>query len=122
MTPEEFITKIKEVVYESAIRGSLSLIQKPSGRNPPANLVALSQWFSGLSEADKKTVKTAITLAARQAVFGMLAVLDGVRQIENPSENGMLELRYVNNNEIRLLNDPNADSLHDLFNREAPSV
>lgn len=40
--------------------------------------------------------------AARSAVFGVLAVLDGSRKIEEPSE-GYLELRYFNEHRQELL-------------------
>ena len=117
MTPEEFIIKIRQVVYESAINGTLSVIQKPPGRRPPENLVVLSQWFMQLPDTDKKIFQRAIALAAHQATFAMLAVLDGVRQIDEAPLKGTLELRHIKSGQSVLLNAPNSDHLHDLFNQ-----
>jgi hypothetical protein len=121
MTPEEFIAQIRQVVYKSAASGTMSLIEKPPGRKPPENLVALSKWFSQLPDSDKDMVRKAITLAAHGATFGMLAVLDGVRQIEDSPLKGRLELHYIKGDQRTLLNEPSAEALHDLFNQAGVS-
>ena len=118
MTPEEFITKIRQVVFEPAINGTMSLIEKPPGRRPSEDLVALSKWFLQLSDTDKKMLQSAIALAAHGATFGMLAVLDGVRQIDDTPQKGTLELSYIKDGQSVLLNDPNFEHLHDLFNQQ----
>lgn len=117
MTSKEFISQIRQVVYKSTISGTMLLIEKPPGRKPPENLVAISKWFSQLPDSDKDMVCKAITLSAHGATFGMLAVLDGVRQIEDSPVKGTLELHYVKNNQHTLLNAPSAEALHDLFNQ-----
>jgi hypothetical protein len=121
MTPEEFIINIRQVVFDSAVNGTLSVIQKAPGRKPSENLVVLSQWFMQLSDAEKEIFRSAIALAAHQATFGMLAVLDGSRQIDDGPAQGTLELRYLKNGRNVLLNGPDSAPLHDLFNQqEAP--
>jgi hypothetical protein len=70
-----------------------------------------------LSENDKKIFRQAIAIAAHQATFGMLAVLDGARQIEDSPVKGTLELHYVKSDQRMLLNAPSAEALHDLFNQ-----
>src|ERR1700722_1125708 len=122
MTPEDFIIEIRQVVFESAVNGTLSVIQKPPGLRPPENLVVLSQWFMQLSDVDKKIFQSAIALAAHQATFGMLSVLDGVRQIEDGPSKGTLELRYLKNGQSVLLNGPNSVHLHDLFNQQGAPI
>ena len=122
MTPEEFIVKIRQVVFESAINGTLSVIQKPPGRRPPENLVLLSQWFMQLSDAEKRIFTSAIALVAHQATFGMLAVLDGARQIDDGPEKGTIELRYLKNGQSVLLNGSNSAPLHDLFNQQGAPI
>ena len=118
MTAEEFITKVRQVVYDPAISGTLSVIQRPPGRRPSENLTALSAWYAQLSENDRKMLQSAVALAARGATFGMLAVLDGVRQIEETPEKGTLELWYAKGDRRVLLNSSRSEHLHDLFNRE----
>jgi len=117
MTPQYFTTKIRQVVYEPAINETLSLIQKPPGRKPLENLVALSQWFATLSDTDKRNLEKAIAVAVHQATFGMLAVIDGVRQIEDSPSKGILELHYKKDGQDVLLNATNSEYLHDLFNQ-----
>jgi hypothetical protein len=57
----------------------------------------------------------ALTYAAESAVFGVMCVLDGVRAIESGSEKGDLELYYVKGDRKILLNDPQNEELHNLF-------
>lgn len=120
MTATEFVEKIRQVVYNSTVAGCLSLMQKPPGRKPSPQLAVLSQWFNQLSEADRAKVRAVIELATRQSVFGMLAVLDGVRQVEDTESKGTLELRYLKDRQSQRLNDPNSEPLHDLFNQIVP--
>lgn len=117
MTPDEFINSVRQVVYESAIKGTLSIVSKPPGRKPSESLVAISNWFGGLSENEKQLFQHANAIAAHKATFGMLAVLDGVRQIEDSPAKGTLELHYLEGDQRTLLNAPSAEALHDLFNQ-----
>jgi len=119
MTSQEFVSSIRLVAFEAAVESTLKAIQKPPGRRPTQALSALASWYDSLDDSDKQFVRDAIALAARQATFGMFAVLDGVRQIEDPGDRGVLELRYVRNGISTLLNDPKAEFLHDLFNTKA---
>jgi hypothetical protein len=79
--------------------------------------VTISKWFGGLSENDKEIFRRAIAIGAHQATFGMLAVLDGVRQIEDSPVKGTLELNYIKGDQRTLLNAPGAEALHDIFNQ-----
>jgi hypothetical protein len=115
MTSLEFVKAIKQVVYEATTNGCLSLLQSPSGRKPSQRVKGLSEWYNNLSENDKITVKALVELVAGQSVFGMLAVLDGVRAIEDSGDKGILELRYRKEGKSSLLNSPDGDSLHDQF-------
>jgi hypothetical protein len=118
MTREEFVISVIKAVYEPAIRGTLAVIEKPPGKKPSEELVGLSEWVGGLSLDNKKKFEAAIALTARQAVIGLLSVIDGVRQIENTSNKGVLELRFRKGDEDVLLNSPEEEFLHDLFNQQ----
>lgn len=122
MKQDEFISGIKQAVYEAAVKGTMGIIQNPPGRRPAAKLLALSQWFEKLSVADRKLMESVVELSCRQAVFGLLAVIDGVRQIEHTSEKGTLELWFCKDDAETLLNSPEAEQLHDLFNQQVPPV
>ncbi len=120
MTATDFVERIRLIVYNSTVTGCLALMQKPPGKKPSPQLQALSQWFSHLSEDEKSKVQDVVELVTRQSVFGMLAVLDGVRQIEDTERKGTLELRYSKDGQSQLINDPNAEPLHDVFNQIVP--
>ncbi len=116
MNSEEFVRRIHVAVYESSIKGCLSLLEKPPGRRPHAGLVELSRWFNQLPPDDRDYVREIIQLSVRSGVFGMLTVLDGVTSIwESEEEMGTLELRYNTAQESSVLTPPTGEFLHDIF-------
>jgi hypothetical protein len=121
MTSEEFIRRIRIAVYDSSVEGTFSLLEKPPCRRPAPALIALSQWFNQLPFDEKEHIEATIRLAVRNAIFGMLTVLDGVRSIREAGEEvGSLELRYNLDRQSDLLNDPTGEFLHDLFAEQVP--
>lgn len=122
MTPVDFVMKIKLVVYDATLDICRAIMLKPPGKRPSPQLRELSSWYNQLSEPDREKVRSAIELATHQSIFGMLAVLDGVRQVEDTESKGIFELRYLKDGQAKLLNDPEAEMLHDIFNQAAPPV
>ena len=121
MNSEEFVTRIRVAVYESVVQGTLSLLRRPPGRKPSVALVELSRWFKELAPEDQDRVQAIIRLAVRSSVFGMLAVLDGVRSIREAGEPvRTLELWSAADEESVLLNGPNDEFLHDIFAAQVP--
>jgi len=115
MNAENFVDAVHSEAQEAAAEDVISLLEHPPGRRPDPKLVALSQWFNTLSEEDKQRVREVAAMASHAAIFGILAIMDGVRAIEDGADRGALELRYVKGNESTLLNDPNRPMLHDLL-------
>jgi hypothetical protein len=123
MTSEDFVKRIQMAVHDSAIDGTISLLDKVPGRRPSPALIRLSEWFHRLPLEDQEEVKAVIRLAVGNAVFGILAVLDGVKSIRKPEEKvGTLELHYIVEGQSTLLNDPNGEELHDIFVGEVPPM
>lgn len=123
MNKHEFISDVRQAVYEPAVRGVLSSLEKPPGRSPSPKLVALAKWFGGLSQENQSCVRAIVSISARDAVFGMLCVLDGVRSISTSGEEDMsLELRAISQMDSHLLNGPDGPYLHDLFADEVPPL
>ena len=117
MNPEEFVAAIKLVVLDAAVRDAQSVLVSPPGRRPAAGLVRASEWFLGLSDEDRSMVMEVARDAAHGAVFGMLAVLDGVRTIDAIGPKGLLRLVYVSaDGEETVLNDEAGEELHDVLN------
>src|SRR5579862_9089927 len=96
MNKEDFVARIKEVAYHAAARGTVAVLQKPPGRSPDPQLVALSGWFNKLGSSDRETVTRVADLAANQAVYNIFLVLDGLLAIEAAGPKGKLELVFEN--------------------------
>lgn len=118
MNAVEFVDAIRTEVRDAATQGVIALLEQPPGRRPSASLVTLSQWFANLSDEDKQCVCKIAAMASDQATFGILAVLDGVRVIEDGADRGTLDLRYLKDGKPTLLNDPNGPMLHELLRQE----
>jgi len=116
MDSETFIEILKSTVEEPAISGILKILENPPGKKPKESLVRLSEWFNKLSEYDKTMVKEVLGEGLKMNMFGLLALLDGVRLFNN--FDGKLELYYVQDNIKLLLNDSNKEYLHDIYNQE----
>lgn len=115
MNATDFVDAIRTEVRDAAVSDVMSLIEHPPGRRPSPALVSLSQWFNGLSDADKQQIRRAVEMASNHATFGFLAVLDGARSIENSTDRGAIELHFVKSNQSVLLNNPKGKALHELM-------
>lgn len=111
MNSEQFVQAIKHYVRDAATDSTMCTLQSPPGRRPPVRKVALSQWYNGLSDQDKANVRAVVGEATHTAVFGVLAVLDGVRVVDE--EKGRFELFHVGRE--RTLLNPGERDLHDLL-------
>ena len=115
MKTTEFVDIINKIVREASVADALSSLRTPPGRQPSPALVALSTWYKGLDATDQAMVERLMDMVARDTVFGLLAVLDGVRQVEGRGPKGHFELRYVKEGRTDLLNDPSGEMLHELL-------
>lgn len=116
MDSYEFVKSIKEVVEEAAIEDTIGSLNNPPGRKPAPALVENSKWYKSLDEADKVRVKSIISDSVSSAVFGMFAVLDGVRSVSSAGERNNLALVHHSNQKQTLLNDPGKALLHEIYN------
>ena len=121
MNSEGFIKSIKKVIHDDVVSGLIGYLENPTGRKPPKSLVHLSEYISNLSQNEKSTLQKIIAHATHSKIFGLLAVLDGVRAIENSSGKGELKLYWEKGEERILLNDPEGEDLHDLYQSEVYS-
>jgi hypothetical protein len=95
MTSEGFTKALKEQASDAAIRITLQNLRRAPGKRPIADLVMRSNWFAKLSLNDQEMIGEVVREAAKSAVFGVLAVLDGSRAVEDSQEKGSFELFYV---------------------------
>jgi hypothetical protein len=81
LTAAEFIGVVHDDVYLAAIRNVQRSLANPPGRQPAARLVAMSNWYTSLSEADHDMVREVVAYAADHALFGLLCLLDNVQPV-----------------------------------------
>ncbi|MCL4639686.1 MULTISPECIES: hypothetical protein [Olivibacter] len=118
MTQEQFVDALKIAVTESSVKGVVSALESPPGRKPKDLYKKLSEWYNGLDAADKNMVVDIVRLSIDHGVFGFLCVIDGVRAIAGGDKSGEFTLSYKDVDGESILNDPNEDYLHDLYNAE----
>jgi hypothetical protein len=116
MNNNEFIEKVKLYVRDAAIEDLICKLEKPHGRKPRKKSLIQSKWYNKLLNEDKIMLSKVIEEAVDEAIFGFLAVLDGVRIIEEDSVNSRLELKCIDIDKKILLNDPDKEYLHDIYN------
>lgn len=115
MTPEEFVESIRQVVRDGAVVDVLAVAARGGGRGADRDLIEASRWVQNLPPDELQRLKTILHLASHMAVFGFLAVLDGVRAIEDGPNKGVLQLTYENDGATSLLTAPRGPYLHDLL-------
>jgi hypothetical protein len=115
MTSETFISTLRIQVCNGAVEAVLAALATPSGKQPSQRDVELSHWYIAQTSPVQGLVREIIEEAVEQAVFNVLAILDGVAPIG--SGNSRLELFGVEGSGRALLNDPSCEELHRLFAR-----
>lgn len=94
MDQNTFVDLLQSVVLDGLSSELARSWQHPSGRLRSEERSRRSEWLSKMSGPDRELLEAFGADVARSAVFGVLAVLDGNRKIEEPSA-GHLELRHV---------------------------
>jgi hypothetical protein len=118
MNAKTFVDSIKIVALRDAVAGTMEVLGHPPGRRPAAEIQELSKWFHGLSVDDRSAVEKVVTFAARQAVYNLLSVLDGIAAFEPSGPKGRLELYYVKDDHRTLLNPDEDEQLTSVFKDE----
>ncbi len=116
MNKQEFIEKIILDVRNAALEDVILKLNRPPGRRPRQRHILQSKWYSQLSHENKSMLQQVLLEAIDEALFGIFAVLDGVRSIQEPESKGQLELSYNDGGSRQLLNDTKSNSLHDIYN------
>lgn len=118
MDQTTFVDLLRAVVLDGLSNDLARNWKEPPGRLRSDERSRRSRWVSQMSEGDRELLEAFGSEAARAALFGVLAVLDGARKIEHPSE-GHLELRHIRAGEAELLASSAPDTpvllLHELL-------
>jgi hypothetical protein len=118
MTPEEFVEALRRAALVAAVDGMEAILERPPGRRPKPELVDASNWYRSLSEHDRRVMRQVMIMTAYQTVFGVLAVLDGARVIEDDPQKGEFRIIYKKGGKEWDLTEQNGSPLHELLNDE----
>ena len=123
MTANDFVEAVRAQASDGAVDAVLSCLHSPPGRKPSQHDSELSNWYGSIPLEHQAMVQAIVVETAQQAVFSLLALLDGVAALGEEHHAGRLQLFYTNGEQQVLLNDPRQEELHNLFNRNlaAPS-
>lgn len=111
MNSEEFVLGIKKCVQDAAVEDVVSKLTSPPGRKVSDTRKMVSTWYNKLSDEDRKYVKEVIEYSVGEAVFGLLAVLDGSRVFFD----GRFEVFHVNGERV-LINSSDEIGLTEVLN------
>jgi hypothetical protein len=116
MNAREFVEAIRNVVMDAAVTDAIAVVQRPPGRRPAAELVEVSTWYHGLADSDRAMLRRMLAIVARNAVFGLFAVLDGARTVDpSATASDYFELRHVHESSEDVLSGPKGEPLHELL-------
>lgn len=118
MDSKDFVEAVKIAVRDTAVNSVIKTVENPPGRRPSEEVKSLSQWYLNLDDVGKDMARQLVAHSVDSAVFGFLAVIDGVRAIESGEDKGQLELYYLKGTPVRL-NEPREMSLHQLYKLES---
>jgi hypothetical protein len=114
MNAEEFVDAVRTSVMFGSVDGTIALLTEPPGRNPAPELLAISRWYLALGAHDRDMLRRALAVASHGAVFGVFAVLDGARRIDDEERAAEFQLWYDGAKGRQLL----SGDLHDLLNSQ----
>ncbi len=115
MNTKDFVEAVRAAVYNAATKGTVDVLERPPGRSPDAELVKLSEWYHHLISEDRENILRVADMAAKQATYNFLLILDGLLTVESVGSKGKLELSYNDGSARTRLNDESANQLSSLF-------
>ena len=115
MIQQEFVDRLYTVGVKHVEIALMKTYINPPGRKPSQRLKQISAWLNNLSSDDKAMIEAIISDAAEYSLFNTLSALDGVLPIYSIEENCSLELWRKHGEVETLINDSNAEYLHDLM-------
>ena len=116
MKAQEFVDAIQKVVLDATGAGIVSILLRPPGRRPAAEIMELSRWFNGLSRQDKSMIERLLRVAVRHSIFGLFEVLDGSLKVDpSATADDYFELRHVHRGGTDILSGPKGAALHELL-------
>ena len=120
MNQEEFIKLLKRDVTKAGAEDVIENLIAPVGRKPSEKLLKMSNFYNSMDGTNKKIINEIIYEAIDTGIFGFLCLIDGVRSVNMNGEENHLKLTFINDDTGKevILNNPNEDFLHDIYNAD----
>jgi len=115
MEKEEFVKALFEKKKGQASDMLKFLLNVP-GRKPHQKHLEMSAFCQSLNEEGRQKLQMIIDESIDDTLFGFLCILDHVSFLEDVGEKSTFELYAVKDGVRTLINDPNKEELHNLYN------
>ena len=115
MQTEEFINAVFEKNKDLASE-LLDFLENVPGRNPHKKYLDMSAFYKNLDPCTKENIKMIVDDAIHTTLFSFFCILDHVSFLENTEEKSAFELYAIKDGVRTLINDPNKEELHNLYN------
>jgi len=120
MDSEKFVEAVREHAMVAAVADTMTYAQSPPGRRVLEDTRRRAEWIRSREPSELRYIEELVQLAAHTATFGVLAILDGVRSLDDSESRGKFILIYEEDDRRTVLNPEGGDFLHDIFNSEQP--
>jgi hypothetical protein len=116
MNAQDFVDAIRKVVVDATGPSIVTILRRPPGRKPAAELIELSHWYNGLSDDDRTMIDRLLGLTVRHSVFGVFEVLDSALKVDpSAAPSDYFELRHVHGGGAEVISGPQGAPLHELL-------
>lgn len=94
MNRRKLVDALYDLVVDGVVSDEVAITRNPPGRRPSVELVARSEWFNGLGEADQSQVVDMLRATAYGALHTVLVLLDGAAALDEAGSAGRLQLLW----------------------------
>jgi hypothetical protein len=116
MSRQKFVDALAAAALREVVSGELDVLRHPPGRAPRRDVVARSQWFTGLDPDDQAFVIEMMNSVGFGVLHRVLCIVDGVAAINDGREPGTLRLLWLGSNgQVDLTDAGSEPDLHDLL-------
>lgn len=116
MDKETFARRLAQSMARTS-GGILKHAQHPAGRSVSAERKARASWIAEMDGESRQRLHQLVEEGVHAKVFGVLAVLDHVRFLEDREENGSFTLtQTAPSGEQTQINPDRGEMRHDLYN------
>lgn len=114
MNTQEFVAAIRTYVQEQTVNGLVKTFTTPPGKRPRDLLIQVSEWRARLTSDEQKLFDGVIAESVRVALFGLFAVIDGARVVDEDVDRFLITALSHDGGRTEL-NEDTAVDLHSEF-------